>query len=121
MSPMQNLHPIQAMSRQPVQPQILQRGRMKKPIKNVQMPPNMFDKAKMLPIIGRRDFGFTKDKIKSLISQDDDIRKILKDLVRVTMQKVDLLQLINNRKAVTPKNSDASLNNSEEDFNNPEA
>ncbi|XP_060802204.1 uncharacterized protein LOC132902162 [Amyelois transitella] len=47
---------------------------------------------------GRRDFGFTKDNIKSLISQDEDIRKILKDLVRVTMQKVDLQEMIKSRR-----------------------
>ncbi|XP_053605823.1 uncharacterized protein LOC128672597 [Plodia interpunctella] len=50
------------------------------------------------PPNGRRDFGFTKENIKSLISQDGDIRKILKDLVRVTMQKVDLQEMIKNRR-----------------------
>ena len=62
----------------------------------------------------RRGGGFTKDKIKSLISQDNDIRKILKDLVRVTMQKVDLLDLINTRRS-GQNNPDASGNSEEED------
>ncbi|XP_045496899.1 uncharacterized protein LOC123695182 [Colias croceus] len=54
-------------------------------------------RARNAPFFARRDLGFTKDNIKSLISQDMDIRKILKDLVRVTMQKVDLMQLMNSR------------------------
>ncbi|KAJ8718867.1 hypothetical protein PYW07_016423 [Mythimna separata] len=62
-------------------------------------PPNMKRKRNRppLPLLPtRRDFsGFTKEKIKGLISKDDDIRKILKDLVRVTMQKVDLQDMIN--------------------------
>lgn len=49
----------------------------------------------MPPIDGRRALSFTRDSIKSLISKDEDIKKILKDLVRVTMSKVDL----NTRKA----------------------
>ncbi|CAH2234441.1 uncharacterized protein LOC120626951 [Pararge aegeria] len=55
------------------------------------------------PLPGRRGLGpiaFTRENIKSLISQDEDIRKILKDLVRVTMQKVDLMQLLNNKQNV---------------------
>lgn len=95
MDMMQNMQPIQHSAAQrppniPVQPQILPRGRKKKkPLPNLQ-----------LPIVGRRDFGFTKDRIKSLISQDGDIRKILKDLVRVTMQKVDLLDMIQKRQSM---------------------
>ncbi|CAK1543844.1 unnamed protein product [Leptosia nina] len=61
------------------------------------------------PFFGRRDFGLTKDNIKSLISQDMDIRKILKDLVRVTMQKVDLMQLLNGKRTTqspAPKDSE---------------
>lgn len=50
------------------------------------------------PIGGRRGLTFTRDNIKSLISKDEDIKKILKDLVRVTMNKVDL----KTRKSVTP-------------------
>lgn len=42
--------------------------------------------------------GFTREHIKSLISHDEDIKKILKDLVRVTMQKVDLIDMINARR-----------------------
>lgn len=71
-----------------VQPPIVQRRK-----KKIKFQPNKLQ----IPLGGtRRDFsaGFTKEKIKSLISQDDDIRKILKDLVRVTMQKVDLLDMI---------------------------
>ncbi|CAG4933904.1 unnamed protein product [Parnassius apollo] len=58
------------------------------------------------PIGGRRNVEFTRQHIKSLISQDQDIRKILKDLVRVTMQKVDLLEMINSRRSVNEVNSE---------------
>lgn len=50
------------------------------------------------PISGRRGLSLTRDNIKSLINKDEDIKKILKDLVRVTMNKVDL----NTRKSGTP-------------------
>ncbi|XP_075976324.1 uncharacterized protein LOC142976700 [Anticarsia gemmatalis] len=94
MEPLQNMQlpdmpPIEPVNQMrppllPVQPQIRKRKKMK-----IQM-------DKMQPPIGsRRSFGFTKEKIKSVISQDDDIRKILKDLVRVTMQKVDLMDMVN--------------------------
>ncbi|XP_052739953.1 uncharacterized protein LOC112043573 [Bicyclus anynana] len=54
--------------------------------------------------------GFTRETIKSLISQDEDIRKILRDLVRVTMQKADLMQMMNGRQAAqaTPARADDS-------------
>lgn len=44
----------------------------------------------------RRSGGvsFTKDHIKKLISHDEDIKKILRDLVRVTMQKINVLDMI---------------------------
>lgn len=59
------------------------------------------------PIGGRRSFGLTKEKIKGLISHDDDIRKILRDLVRVTMQKVEVLDMIhNNKNGVRARNND---------------
>ncbi|KAM3967104.1 uncharacterized protein ACR2FA_011953 [Aphomia sociella] len=95
MEPLQNLMPMPAIPpapRQPhpaVQPQIQQRGRKKKLKQQSKLQP---------PTGGRRDFGFTKERIKSLIAQDADIRNILKDLVRVTMQKVDLLEMINARR-----------------------
>ncbi|XP_045485149.1 uncharacterized protein LOC123689391 [Pieris rapae] len=54
------------------------------------------------PFFARREFGLTKENIKSLISQDTDIRKILKDLVRVTMQKVDLMQLLKAKQTDKP-------------------
>ncbi|XP_045515361.1 uncharacterized protein LOC123708611 [Pieris brassicae] len=54
------------------------------------------------PFFARREFGLTKENIKSLISQDTDIRKILKDLVRVTMQKVDLMQLLKAKQTEKP-------------------
>ncbi|CAB3235333.1 unnamed protein product [Arctia plantaginis] len=87
------MEPIQRQHYQPFQP-IQPRGptmpdqptrkrkRIKFPAANMQMPIN-----------SRRGLGLTKEKIKSLINQDGDIRKILKDLVRVTMQKVDLIEL----------------------------
>lgn len=65
------------------------------------------------PVPERRGLSFTRDNIKSLISKDEDIRKILKDLVRVTMQKVDLMELLKNRNSVK-RNSDMS-NESESD------
>ncbi|XP_059054644.1 uncharacterized protein LOC131848723 [Achroia grisella] len=108
MEPLQDLMPPkQASSRQPhspAQPQV-QRPRKKKGKQQLKMQP---------PIGGRREFGFTKERIKSLIAQDDDIRKILKDLVRVTMQKVDLLEMINAR-----RNGNVNIettNNSDEDY-----
>jgi hypothetical protein len=110
MEPIQNfdaMPPIQSPPRQPrlpVQPQLLQRARKKK----LKLPP---PKNQQTPFGGRRDSGFTKERIKSLISQDTDIRKILKDLVRVTMQKVDLLEIVKNRK--TMRSEDASANSEE--------
>lgn len=98
MEPLQNLQPMQPQSPAmrspilPVQPQIMQRGRKKKKMNQLS---NL-----QLPFLARRGFGFTKEKIKSLISQDEDIRKILKDLVRVTMQKVDLLEMMKTSKGV---------------------
>lgn len=66
-------------------------------------------KPKFSPIIPqRRGLTFTRENIKSLISKDEDIRKILKDLVRVTMQKVDLMQLIKRKQNVIKKNSEIS-------------
>lgn len=50
------------------------------------------------PIGSRRGLTFTRDNIKSLINKDEDIKKILKDLVRVTLNKVDL----KTRNSVTP-------------------
>lgn len=50
------------------------------------------------PIGGRRGLSLTRENIKSLINKDEDIKKILKDLVRVTMNKVDL----KTRKSGTP-------------------
>ncbi|KAG7309810.1 hypothetical protein JYU34_004312 [Plutella xylostella] len=41
---------------------------------------------------GRRQFVDTKDNIRGLIAQDEDIKRILKELVRVTMQKVTLVE-----------------------------
>lgn len=49
------------------------------------------------PLGSRRDFGFTRENIKNLISQDEEIKKILKDLVRVTMHKVDLVEAVKSR------------------------
>lgn len=40
-----------------------------------------------------------------MISQDEDIKKILKDLVRVTMQKVDLMQMMEQPGAAAPRDS----------------
>lgn len=99
----QPLHTGKSQPQMPVQPPIIQKGRTKKS-----------KSMKVLPIDGRRNFGFTKEKIKSLISQDDDIRKILKDLVRVTMQKVDVMEMINGKKNVVT--TDNALLNSEEDY-----
>ncbi|CAK1579097.1 unnamed protein product [Parnassius mnemosyne] len=77
---------------QPVpQPPLHQKGKKKKLRTIPELQP---------PIGGRRNVEFTRQHIKSLISQDQDIRKILKDLVRVTMQKVDLLEMINSRRSV---------------------
>ncbi|CAH1635551.1 unnamed protein product [Spodoptera littoralis] len=89
--PMQPLPPMGQLPHQPgmgMQQQMIQRRK-----KKVKLPPNKIP----IPPQTRRDFsaGFTKEKIKGLIAQDNDIRKILKDLVRVTMQKVDLLDMIN--------------------------
>lgn len=102
------MEPIQRQHYQPFQPTIQSRGpampdqsaRKRKRIK--------FPAANMqTPINSRRGFGLTKEKIKSLINQDGDIRKILKDLVRVTMQKVDLIEL--------QKGSDSNMRKSEPD------
>lgn len=54
----------------------------------------MDPQSMMPPIGGRRDLGFTREDIKNLISQDSDIKSILKDLVRVTMKKVDLVEQV---------------------------
>ncbi|CAH2040210.1 unnamed protein product, partial [Iphiclides podalirius] len=82
--------------RQPVpQSAFNQKGKKKKPRQDLQP-----------PIDGRRNVEFTREHIRSLISQDQDIRKILKDLVRVTMQKVDLMEMINSRRAVNDVNSE---------------
>ncbi|XP_026749740.3 uncharacterized protein LOC113510484 isoform X2 [Galleria mellonella] len=105
MEPLQDLlPPMQPVppQLQPVQPQI-QRGRKKKVMQPKMQP----------PIGGRRDFGFTKERIKSLISQDEDIRKILKDLVRVTMQKVDLLEMYNARRNANIKNEKSNYSDEE--------
>ncbi|CAH0723949.1 unnamed protein product, partial [Brenthis ino] len=67
------------------------------------------DQPKLSPTIPqRRGLSFTRENIKSLISKDEDIRKILKDLVRVTMQKVNLMQLIKAKQNVIKKNSEMS-------------
>ncbi|KAI5634230.1 hypothetical protein NE865_13031 [Phthorimaea operculella] len=66
--------------------------------------PNMMGRPNaqipLLPPIGsRRELGgFTRENIKNLISHDQDIKKILKDLVRVTMTKVDLVEAVNARR-----------------------
>ncbi|XP_037867613.1 uncharacterized protein LOC110386589 [Bombyx mori] len=92
----QNTSPNVRQPNKPVQPQINQLR--KKKIKPMGMLP---------PIGGRRSFGLTKEKIKGLISHDDDIRKILRDLVRVTMQKVEVLDMIhNNKNGVRARNND---------------
>lgn len=90
MQPMQPLPQARPPDRMgAVQPTIVQRRK-----KKLKFQPNKMQ-APILTGPTRRDGGgFTKEKIKSLISQDDDIRKILKDLVRVTMQKVDLLDMM---------------------------
>ncbi|XP_049693221.2 uncharacterized protein LOC126053878 [Helicoverpa armigera] len=106
MEPMNGYQPMQPMPSMPqphqpgmgaVQPQIIRRK------KKMKFPPGKLPGS--LPT--RRDMsGFTKEKIKSLIAQDHDIRKILKDLVRVTMQKVDLLDMINSTPENVPKTED---------------
>ncbi|XP_050349226.1 uncharacterized protein LOC126772736 [Nymphalis io] len=90
------------------------------------MKPPMLKQKKMkpqLPLIlpvasasGRRGFGFTKENVKALISKDEDIRKILKDLVRVTMQKVDLMNLLKGRQNVKTK-EDSSIDNDSDSEN----
>ncbi|VVC94287.1 unnamed protein product [Leptidea sinapis] len=55
--------------------------------------------------LGRRDLSLTKENIKNLISQDADIRKILRDLVRVTMQKADLMQMLSARRNIEKEKS----------------
>nr|XP_034828773.1 uncharacterized protein LOC117986061 [Maniola hyperantus] len=99
----------------PIQPDAMApRQRRKKPKIPLPLQP---------PLPGRRAMGplaFTRENIKSLISQDEDIRKILKDLVRVTMQKVDLMQLINsnrpNAASARPERAAADLSDSENDL-----
>uniref|UniRef100_A0A2H1VB84 SFRICE_032503 n=1 Tax=Spodoptera frugiperda TaxID=7108 RepID=A0A2H1VB84_SPOFR len=111
--PIQSLQPMIQQPHQPgmgIQQQMIQRRK-----KKVKLPPPKIQ----APPQTRRDFsGFTKEKIKGLIAQDNDIRKILKDLVTVTMQKVDLLDMINsNRKEdedVTEMTSPAPVFNLEE-------
>ncbi|XP_045767341.1 uncharacterized protein LOC123868777 [Maniola jurtina] len=98
----------------PIQPDVMPPGqRRKKPIMSLPLRP---------PLPGRRGMGpmaFTRENIKSLISQDEDIRKILKDLVRVTMQKVDLMQLMSSNKpnggTARPERA-ADLSDSENDL-----
>ncbi|XP_047532113.1 uncharacterized protein LOC125067497 [Vanessa atalanta] len=65
------------------------------------------------PVPGRRGFGFTKENVKALISKDEDIRKILKDLVRVTMQKVDLMNLLNGKQNENRKDDESIDNDSD--------
>ncbi|XP_063394601.1 sporozoite surface protein 2-like [Cydia fagiglandana] len=77
---------------------------MKQPKKKKQPP---------VPLHTRRDSGNAREHIKSLISQDEDIKKILKDLVKVTMKKVDLLEMIKARRAVASGNF--GLNNGDDD------
>ncbi|CAG9787396.1 unnamed protein product [Diatraea saccharalis] len=115
MEPLQNFGPMQPVQlpqrtppHSPVQPQIMQRSRKKK----IRPPTNSLMGMGM-GVDGRRDAGFTKERIKNLISQDGDIRKILKDLVRVTMQKVDLLEMMNTRRNNDQKSAEASANSGE--------
>ncbi|XP_013167074.1 PREDICTED: uncharacterized protein LOC106117345 [Papilio xuthus] len=65
------------------------------------------------PLANRRNIEFTRQHIRSLISQDQDIRKILKDLVRVTMQKVDLMDMIKTRRSL---NNVEGVENSEGEY-----
>lgn len=68
----------------------------------------------MMPPIGsRRGLTLTRDNIKSLINKDEDIKKILKDLVRVTMTKVDL-----KRRAYTPIDEGSQPEKDREDREN---
>lgn len=94
----------------PLQPQVqlkskARKKKLKQPMR-IQIPP--------MPS-ARRNYAFTKDKIKNLINQDDDIRKILKDLVRVTMQKVDLVDKIKMGNAETSAPLRPMLKNSDVD------
>ncbi|XP_046967594.1 uncharacterized protein LOC124535426 [Vanessa cardui] len=70
----------------------------------------------MPQVPGRRGLGFTKENIKALIAKDEDIRKILKDLVRVTMQKVDLMNLLNGKQNAKQKEESSIDSNSENDL-----
>ncbi|KAH9645047.1 hypothetical protein HF086_005592 [Spodoptera exigua] len=99
MEPFNNIQPIQPLQpipQQPHQPGMgIQQQMIQRRKKKVKFQPNKIQ----MPQQTRRDLsGFTKEKIKGLIAQDNDIRKILKDLVRVTMQKVDLLDMLNSNK-----------------------
>lgn len=104
---MQEVNRIEPKIPQPnIQPQNERRKKAKP-----QMPP-------IQPIPQRRGLALTRENVKSLISKDEDIKKILRDLVRVAMQKVDLMQLINAKQnAVTsdPERS-ADVSDSENDL-----
>lgn len=112
------MQPLQDMqqSMQPPQPRQMQ---LSPPIlrrKKLQQPGSLMSPMALsdlqMPINSRRDFGFTKEKIKSLISQDNDIRKILKDLVRVTMQKVEVMDMVKDKTETTTP----SKNEDEDDY-----
>ncbi|CAG9136548.1 unnamed protein product [Plutella xylostella] len=63
------------------------------PVVMHQFPPTFFNTNGNNPHhSGRRQFVDTKDNIRGLIAQDEDIKRILKELVRVTMQKVTLVE-----------------------------
>ncbi|XP_072949749.1 uncharacterized protein [Epargyreus clarus] len=87
------------------------------PMQPIRMRKKKFKQPLLPPIGSRRDFGFTRENIKNLISQDDDIKKILKDLVKVTMQKVDLVEMINARRGQMEgsENLQDGSNNDEEE------
>ncbi|CAH2085797.1 unnamed protein product [Euphydryas editha] len=72
----------------------------------------------MPPIPQRRGLALTRENVKSLISKDEDIKKILRDLVRVAMQKVDLMQLLSAKQNVVKTDSDrsADVSDSENDL-----
>ncbi|XP_068624948.1 uncharacterized protein [Battus philenor] len=105
------------MSRQP----LINKPPYRQPIPVPQPPLNprgKRGKIRQLPVIqppmdGRRNVEFTRQHIRSLISQDQDIRKILKDLVRVTMQKVDLMEMIKARREVNNLNTEENNSNNE--------
>ncbi|KAJ2947328.1 hypothetical protein O0L34_g17041 [Tuta absoluta] len=110
MSPLQTpMEPMQAAPQQPSPPQMfphMQQPQMPQMVRPNKRKPNMMGhpnpnpQIPMFPPIGsRRELGgFTRENIKNLISHDQDIKKILKDLVRVTMTKVDLVEAVNARR-----------------------